>query len=222
MAWVVCVHHSYVDASQLSGAFVQLTRNDTGLPRTHHTITRLVQVIVGTGALTGTPSAPYTRPRAHTRRRAALATTASLALFLALPHRAYHVAVALALAKLYSNALLVVQNSRVKIVGARNRSPRTTFDVGLDTTRIRFAARTAATSATSAPGDTWVQGEAVAMPDAEAEDVSTFLRVEKSSDLVGCLSRCPTRSLSRSPTSWFRRTNDAFQASGRKLVWPSG
>ncbi|KIP09896.1 hypothetical protein PHLGIDRAFT_18448 [Phlebiopsis gigantea 11061_1 CR5-6] len=132
-----------------------LTRNDSGLPRTHHTITRLVQVVVGTGTLT------------------ALATTASLVLFLALPHRAYHVALALALAKLYSNSMMVVQNSRVKIVGARNRSPRTSFN--MDTTRIRFASHTVttATSVDGLPGETWVRGEAVGMPNEDMAESST-------------------------------------------------
>ena len=54
----------------------------------------------------------------------AVAATVDLILFMVFPHTAYHAAVALTLAKLYSNSMLVILNSRIKIVGGRNSSSR--------------------------------------------------------------------------------------------------
>ncbi|EKM52242.1 uncharacterized protein PHACADRAFT_211519 [Phanerochaete carnosa HHB-10118-sp] len=81
-----------------------LLKCDSKLPEMHALITRLVWLVVGTGMLT------------------ALAATVDLALFLALPHKAYHGCVALTLAKLYSNSLLVLLNGRIHIVGGRTHS----------------------------------------------------------------------------------------------------
>ncbi|EKM52244.1 uncharacterized protein PHACADRAFT_148765 [Phanerochaete carnosa HHB-10118-sp] len=81
-----------------------LLKHDSKLPETHALITKLVRLVIETGTLT------------------ALAATVDLALFLALPHKAYHGCVALTLAKLYSNSLLVIFNSRVHIVGGRTHS----------------------------------------------------------------------------------------------------
>lgn len=49
----------------------------------------------------------------------AAAATVDLVLFLVFPNNAYHTAIAVALAKLYSNSMLVILNSRMKIVGGR-------------------------------------------------------------------------------------------------------
>ena len=46
-----------------------------------------------------------------------------LSLFLGLPHRDYYAGVALILAKVYSNSLLVMFNTQIRIVGARNWAP---------------------------------------------------------------------------------------------------
>ncbi|OSD00958.1 hypothetical protein PYCCODRAFT_1468921 [Trametes coccinea BRFM310] len=78
-----------------------LLRKDTKVPATHVIITKLVRLVVETGTLT------------------ALAATIDITLFLAFPHNAYHGTVALTLAKLYSNSLLVLFNSRIRIVGGR-------------------------------------------------------------------------------------------------------
>ena len=48
--------------------------------------------------------------------------TVDLTLFFTFPHTAYHACIALILAKLYSNSFLVILNSRIKIVGSRNRT----------------------------------------------------------------------------------------------------
>ncbi|GJE98656.1 hypothetical protein PsYK624_148910 [Phanerochaete sordida] len=81
-----------------------LLKKDTKIPATHAIVTKLVRLIVETGMLT------------------ALAATIDLILFLAFPHNSYHGCVALTLAKLYSNSLLVLFNSRMRIVGGRNAS----------------------------------------------------------------------------------------------------
>ena len=49
-----------------------------------------------------------------------MSATLDLILFLAFPHSAYHACIATTLAKLYSNSLLVLFNSRIRIVGGRN------------------------------------------------------------------------------------------------------
>jgi len=81
-----------------------LLKKDTKIPTTHAIVTKLVRLIVETGMLT------------------ALAATVDLILFLAFPHNSYHGCVALTLAKLYSNSLLVLFNSRIRIVGGRNNT----------------------------------------------------------------------------------------------------
>ncbi|KLO12195.1 hypothetical protein SCHPADRAFT_941385 [Schizopora paradoxa] len=82
-----------------------LIRKDTKLPATHAVITKLVRVIVETGCLT------------------AFAATLQLALFLSLPTMPYFTCVGLALAKLYSNSLLAIFNSRIRVRGAQGSTP---------------------------------------------------------------------------------------------------
>ena len=53
--------------------------------------------------------------------------TIDLILFLVFPTEAFHVCIALTLGKLYSNSLLVIFNSRIRILGARNFTPGNTF-----------------------------------------------------------------------------------------------
>ena len=52
--------------------------------------------------------------------------------------------------------MLVVQNSRVKIVGARNRSLKTTINIDLEDTHLRFATHSAVTTSGATPGETWM------------------------------------------------------------------
>ena len=56
-----------------------------------------------------------------------MAAILDVILFLTLPSTVYHTAVALVLGKLYSVSLLVVQNGRMKIRGARNRADESTY-----------------------------------------------------------------------------------------------
>ncbi|KLO12208.1 hypothetical protein SCHPADRAFT_941395 [Schizopora paradoxa] len=82
-----------------------LIRKDTKLPATHAVITKLVVMIVETGCLT------------------ALAATLQIALFLRPITMPYFTCVGLALAKLYSNSLLAIFNSRIRIRGAQTCTP---------------------------------------------------------------------------------------------------
>lgn len=74
---------------------------------------RLVHLVVETGALTAT------------------AATLDLILFLAFPHNAYHGTIALTLAKLYSNSLMVIFNNRVHLKHAAQPAHTFTLDKSL-------------------------------------------------------------------------------------------
>lgn len=92
---------------------------------THTIITKLVHLIIETGCLTGKLSLFITLYSSSPGDlRLALAATIDITLFLAFPNNSYHGCVALTLAKLYSNSLLVIFNSRIRIHGGRN-SPST-------------------------------------------------------------------------------------------------
>ncbi|THU83610.1 hypothetical protein K435DRAFT_592978, partial [Dendrothele bispora CBS 962.96] len=80
--------------------FLLLKRN-TQYPTTNTIITKLVHLVVETGLLT------------------AVATSVDLVLFLAFPHQSYYACIALTLAKLYSNSLLAIFNSRTQTLAGR-------------------------------------------------------------------------------------------------------
>ncbi|GJE97019.1 hypothetical protein PsYK624_132290 [Phanerochaete sordida] len=92
-----------------------LTHKDTHYPETRALISRIVHLVVKTGILT------------------ALAAVLVLILYVALPQRAYYAAVGAILAKLYSNALLVLFNSRIHIRGARREAPTEPSPFAADT-----------------------------------------------------------------------------------------
>lgn len=114
----------------------------------------------------------------------AITATVDLILFLVFPHTAYHGCVALLLSKMYSNSLLVLLNSRIRIIGSR--SERSTGEesynsVHLDhlNSRRGGAFRLTARSAVDFGGvhvreETWIHAdrEAVAVED----QVSLVLR----------------------------------------------
>jgi len=100
----------------ISMTFV-LLRKDTQIPQTHAMITRIVRLVVETGCLT------------------AVAATIDLILFLSFPHNAYHGCVALTLAKLYSNSLMVIFNSRLRIVDGRTGTNSTITDSSISFNR---------------------------------------------------------------------------------------
>ncbi|KLO19178.1 hypothetical protein SCHPADRAFT_952540, partial [Schizopora paradoxa] len=88
--------------SSSSHPMAQLLRKDTQVIQTQAIISRIIRLVVETGCLT------------------AVSATIDLTLFLSFPHNAYHGTVALTLAKLYSNSLLVIFNSRLRIVDGRS------------------------------------------------------------------------------------------------------
>ncbi|KAF9255456.1 hypothetical protein L218DRAFT_937646 [Marasmius fiardii PR-910] len=81
-----------------------LSKCDAGFQETRDILNRIVRLTMETGILTATVA------------------TIDLVLFLVLPQSSYHMTPALILAKLYSNSLMVIFNSRVQIVGGRGQS----------------------------------------------------------------------------------------------------
>ncbi|EKM52282.1 uncharacterized protein PHACADRAFT_260563 [Phanerochaete carnosa HHB-10118-sp] len=146
-----------------------LLKNDTKMPATHAVVTKLVRLIVETGMLT------------------AVAATIDIILFLAFPHNSYHGCVALTLAKLYSNSLLVLFNSRIRIVGGRNAtypigssysSAATKSQPGAHSTfrAVQWGSHGAATTTAGSLGGVHVQEESWIGTDPESiqmEDQST-------------------------------------------------
>ena len=99
------VSKSVIEDSETSmTGIVQLTRFDTSFKKTHDLVNKLIRLTVETGALTATIA------------------VIDLILFLAASNTDYHITPALLLAKLYSNTLLVVLNSRITISHAGNDS----------------------------------------------------------------------------------------------------
>ncbi|KAF9264344.1 hypothetical protein L218DRAFT_808330, partial [Marasmius fiardii PR-910] len=81
-----------------------LSKCDAQFQETRDILNRIVRLTMETGILTATIA------------------TINLILFLAFPKSSYYMALSLILAKLYSNSLMVIFNSRVKIVGGRGQS----------------------------------------------------------------------------------------------------
>ncbi|KAL0575936.1 hypothetical protein V5O48_006048 [Marasmius crinis-equi] len=94
-----------------------LSRYNEGFHETRDLVRRLIRLTMETGSLT-----------------AAIATL-DLILFLAFPTQDYHITPALSLAKFYSNSLLVVFNSRIKIAGSRGESSISKNIIGLGSSR---------------------------------------------------------------------------------------
>ncbi|KIJ36603.1 hypothetical protein M422DRAFT_34164 [Sphaerobolus stellatus SS14] len=82
--------------------YVRISRKETHFKRTNAIINRLIRLTIETGSLTATVA------------------IIDIILYLVFPHQDYHTAPALTLAKLYSNTLLVIFNSRLRIVGGRD------------------------------------------------------------------------------------------------------
>ncbi|KAK0196026.1 hypothetical protein F5146DRAFT_1220665 [Armillaria mellea] len=79
-----------------------LVRNSTGLRQTQILVTKLVRLIIETGTVT------------------AAVALLNLNLFFALPDQSYYMAPALVMPKLYANAIYMVLNSRIRMVGGRD------------------------------------------------------------------------------------------------------
>ncbi|KAF8880085.1 hypothetical protein BD779DRAFT_1550380 [Infundibulicybe gibba] len=79
-----------------------LSKSETGFRSTHVLISKLIRLTIETGSMT------------------AAVATIDMALFLAFRNNNYHATPALILAKLYSNTLVVILNSRLRIVDGRD------------------------------------------------------------------------------------------------------
>ncbi|GJE98670.1 hypothetical protein PsYK624_149050 [Phanerochaete sordida] len=81
-----------------------LLRHDSKISQTHAIVQRLIRLVIETGTLT------------------AMAASIDVVLYYAFPHKAFHSCPATILAKLYSNSMLAIFNSRIRIVGSRDWS----------------------------------------------------------------------------------------------------
>lgn len=90
------------------------------MDKTHETITKLIYLIVGTGTLTGEVEFSFfSRSNIiHNLEIAALAVI-DVALFLSLPKQIYFICSSFAVPKLYSNSVLVLFNSRIRILDSK-------------------------------------------------------------------------------------------------------
>lgn len=91
-----------------------LLRHDSKISQTHAIVQRLIRLVIETGTLT------------------ALAASIDIVLYYAFPHKAYHSCPATVLAKLYSNSMLAIFNSRIRIVGSRDWSASDGDAISLD------------------------------------------------------------------------------------------
>ncbi|KAF8236146.1 hypothetical protein L208DRAFT_1391271 [Tricholoma matsutake] len=96
--WGCCV---FCDVTIAVSMTYLLSRRDTGFRETHLLVTRLTRLTIETGTTT------------------ALMAIVNLGLFFGFPHTNYYTVPVLIVAKLYSNTLLVVFNSRMRIMGSR-------------------------------------------------------------------------------------------------------
>ncbi|KAK7473212.1 hypothetical protein VKT23_001310 [Stygiomarasmius scandens] len=97
-----------------------LSRYDRSFEQTRDLVKKIIRLTMETGSVT------------------ALVATCQLILFTAIPQRNYHIVPAIILAKVYSNSLMVVFNSRIRISGRdinTDSSVMTTGDLALDSFR---------------------------------------------------------------------------------------
>lgn len=113
---------------------------------------KLVHVIVETGALTGSSSGAANVRTFNLTEFSAVAAIVDISLYFGFPHNNYHACVALVLAKLYSNSLLVLFNTRARVVGGRNWTPDVIHELRRDSNAptqqmpVSLDARSAASS----------------------------------------------------------------------------
>ncbi|PBK86607.1 hypothetical protein ARMGADRAFT_1066514 [Armillaria gallica] len=95
-----------------------LMRSNTSLRRTQMLVTKLIRLTIETGSAT------------------ALMALVTCILFLAFPHQTFYVAPAVLMPKLYVNAIYMVLNSRIRIMGGRDIYGSST-DMSITSTMIR-------------------------------------------------------------------------------------
>ncbi|KAK0486502.1 hypothetical protein IW261DRAFT_1559916 [Armillaria novae-zelandiae] len=95
-----------------------LMRGNTGFRRTQMLVTKLIRLIVETGAVT------------------AVVALLSFVLFFAFPHQTFYGTPTVIIAKLYANNVYMVLNSRIRIIGGRD-TYTSSADMSITTTLIR-------------------------------------------------------------------------------------
>ncbi|KAK0222437.1 hypothetical protein EDD85DRAFT_796326 [Armillaria nabsnona] len=95
-----------------------LMRSNTSLRRTRMLVTKIIRLTIETGSAT------------------ALVALVTCILFLAFPHQTFYVAPAVLMPKLYVNAIYMVLNSRIRIMGGRDIYASST-DMSITSTMIR-------------------------------------------------------------------------------------
>ncbi|KAK0214040.1 hypothetical protein IW262DRAFT_1466600 [Armillaria fumosa] len=95
-----------------------LLRSNTGFRRTRILVSKLIRLTIETGTMT------------------AVVVLLNLILFLAFPHQTFYGTTSIIIPKLYANAILMVLNSRIRIVGGRD-TYTSSADMSITTTMIR-------------------------------------------------------------------------------------
>ncbi|SJK98214.1 uncharacterized protein ARMOST_01475 [Armillaria ostoyae] len=95
-----------------------LQRSTTSFRHTQMLVTKLIRLIVETGSVT------------------AVVTLLGFVLFFAFPHQTFYGTPSTVIPKLYANSVLVVLNSRIRIVGGRDTDTSST-DMSITTTMIK-------------------------------------------------------------------------------------
>ncbi|KAK0474444.1 hypothetical protein IW261DRAFT_1498991 [Armillaria novae-zelandiae] len=95
-----------------------LMRSNTNFRRTRILVSNLIRLIIETGIMT------------------AVIVVINLILFFAFPHQTFYGATSILIPKLYANAILMVLNSRIRIVGGRD-TYTSSADMSITTTMMR-------------------------------------------------------------------------------------
>ncbi|KAK0468812.1 hypothetical protein IW261DRAFT_1677299 [Armillaria novae-zelandiae] len=95
-----------------------LRRSNTSFRRTRIMVSNLIRLTIETGTMT------------------AVVVLLNLILFLAFPHQTFYAATSLIIPQLYANAILMMLNSRIRIVGGRD-TYTSSADMSITTTMVR-------------------------------------------------------------------------------------
>ncbi|KAK0474411.1 hypothetical protein IW261DRAFT_1568771 [Armillaria novae-zelandiae] len=116
-----------------------LMRNNTSLRCTQILVSSLIRLTIETGTMT------------------AVAVLLSLILFLAFPHETFYAAIVVIVPNLYANTILMMLNSRIRIVGGRD-TYTSSGDMIITTTTMMKGIISQSTKGTQ-PADTGIQGQ---------------------------------------------------------------
>ncbi|KAK0222792.1 hypothetical protein EDD85DRAFT_1027972 [Armillaria nabsnona] len=105
-------------ASALCDIIIALMRSNTGFRRTRILVSKLIRLTIETGTVT------------------AVVVLLGLVLFFVFPHQTFYGTASAILPKLYANGILMVLNSRIRIVGGRDTYTSST-DVSITATMMR-------------------------------------------------------------------------------------